>query len=276
MNQWQTLTRDEMLANRSTLRQAAIVTCLSNYFLSGLLLWIGGPALLSGMVFAHATLAAVIWAEAVFKRGCDQRWITTADALLFLPYFVTIWAGHDLLGRLAYDPLFASKILAVGLAALVPSSFRLHLGLMAGVVLQAAAIWMALARQAAISKAEPWLTILFFLVAGWFLIARWQQHEFEKELAELRIKAQALTRVAQTFVAVRHLANTPLQKIKLLNSLLQQGETATPERLAALEHALGELENLLDEFRVYENIVEQGEEEISIDAYAKLARMRPR
>lgn len=57
---------------------------------------------------------------------------------------------------------------------------------------------------------------------------------------------------------------------------MQAGEDATSARLGAPERSIRERENLLDEFRVYENVVEQGEEEISIDAYAKMARMRPR
>lgn len=266
---------NELVGAQRVLWHAALLTGVSNLLFAVLAVRVGASGLITAGIVAHAAVAFGVLAAAAVHRTRSSRWINVADAVLFSPYFFTIWISHGFLAEATYDPLFASKLLAVGIAAIVPCSFRLHLALMAGLVVQAAAIWLRLAREAAPLSAEPWVTGLFFLVAGWFLVARRQQTDFEKELQDLRVKTRALTHVAQAFVAVRHLAHTPLQKVDLLTALLRQGAPVTPERLDILEHAVNELEMLLDEFRRYEDVVEQSAEEISIDAYAKLARMRP-
>src|SRR5262249_36144624 len=67
---------------------------------------------------------------------------------------------------------------------------------------------------------EPWASIAFLLFAMAILVYRVRERRLEQRVIRAQSNAEALTHVARRFLAIRDLANTPLQTIEATAALL--------------------------------------------------------
>jgi hypothetical protein len=197
----------------------------------------------------------------VISQGLLSRWkILIADVILLTPSFITVWESH-LLGSnsgVLFDQLFAPKILMLGWALFVPSSYLLHILYLTGLGVESVFIWndMSVAAKAPFVPAEPAFTAMAFFIGLVFIVARWRKEKIERELIALRARTLVLTDVARLFLSIRDRANTPLQNLFLIMERLERGESPSPRMIAAMRRSLEKINSLHGEFSCYEDLVE--------------------
>jgi hypothetical protein len=197
----------------------------------------GVPDMPNWPAYASMALGLVLFAVLMARRrGLSARWCSTAFVVNALSIVVALWIRDDAYARVHdhWAPFQANKLGGLVVALLAPE-------LWAGVVCVVAYAGSALAHWALFPPAvrhhlavgEPWPTIIFGLFA--FVLLGYHVRRLALEREVTRVHA---------VLAVRDLANTPLQIIELSASLLRAG-TADPEtNLDRIDRAAARLRDL--------------------------------
>jgi signal transduction histidine kinase len=175
----------------------------------------------------------------------------------------------------SWPPFQANKLGVMTVALLAPS---LWAGLVSIASLAGAAVLEFLlaprGTSARFGLAEPWTTAVFAVFAVVLLGQRLYWLRREQALAQRDTERSVLERLARVSMAVRDLANTPLQTIRLSSALLRARapELATP--IERIERATQRLAALGATFSKEAETVEREHPELSFDALATLRSER--
>jgi hypothetical protein len=262
--------RSESAGIRRSLTHGVYLTVCGNLLMAAILGPWAAPRPVITLLGAHAALAAGVFAFLRFRPRLTAGWVNALDALLIVPYFLSIWVAQGRLELAGLDHLLAPKLLAFGWAFVVPKSYRLHALFILGLGVEGVLIWF---RQQALgattAAAEPGFTVLAVWMALSLLVLRYRQRAYEHQVVELRTRNAVLSEVAGLILRVRDRANSPLQRLVLAGELLERGRPASAAVVASIRQSVAELEALHAQFQGFEPFVAWQPEHLRLDPERK-------
>jgi hypothetical protein len=217
---------------------ASVIAALAFRHVPGLSLWQDFQ-----MTFVACLMAGLLFLQRKKPRApvCGTAFITIVASMM-----VTMTVNQYQLsvsGRAFFLPLAGHKAMLLVIGFIAPPPWLGALSISAltlGGILQT----MLLAPGAVPFRGEPLVTCAIAGVAAGLLVMRTRARATERALAITRAEAMAAERLAMTFLAIRDLANTPLQTLTSSTSLLELREGADLELVARMKRALAQLERL--------------------------------
>jgi hypothetical protein len=219
----------------------------------------------------NLVLLAPLWLERKTPR------LTTGLVgwgLAALPLVVVWWALIRVRGahQHEWEPLLRQKAMFVVMALFAPP--RLWLGLMVVAFLAADALleyWVGgLARLPTLWTHEPWATLVACFIGMLLMLVRTRDLSRERQEVARIERLQATEEVARMSLAVRDLANTPLQALLTSLALLEKNCPAAHPFLPPMQRALDRLTELNALLRRYE--LPAGSAAVSLDSEALLGK----
>lgn len=98
--------------------------------------------------------------------------------------------------------------------------------------------------KAQVASAEPWPILGFGLVAVLALVYRFRRAQLEQEIARIQAQNFAIKRLANAFLNIRDLMNTPLQVIELSIGLLRDSNQPPKPILDRIDRAAQSLREI--------------------------------
>ncbi|MGZ3449933.1 MAG: hypothetical protein ACXVEF_10075 [Polyangiales bacterium] len=230
----------------------------------GIALW---TAVVPGL--ASASLFVVLW---LLRSKPNRRlaaivFVVNAACLSF-----AMFMRDPLYARVPHwVPFQEAKLACIAAALLAPGIWSAFAGI--GVHLASTLLVVATLdpRVRATIAFEPTGSIAFAIVGGVIAFHRQRRLALERDVTAAYADVRAADRLARTILAVRDLANTPIQTIELCSELLRlQGTQAPPsvyDRLARATERLRALSRLLLE---YEEAMDWQSADTALDAEAVL------
>jgi hypothetical protein len=244
------------LAWRNVTVAAALIAVAQLAFVA-IDLWVHGVTTLLPLRMGHAALATALLTYLLVRRGQPATTAATvAFAAIATPLLLIFWVSEVEMARsgLLWAPLVGMKLSFLGIALLTPGPLWLGAGLIGALAAESVALWVTLdfaSHPGAAAAGEPWVTVVFGLVAAVLLVWRDRHRHLIQEYTRARTEAVALERLAQQYLAMRDLANTPLQTLKLGLTLLERDSPDSAPLLARMRRAvegLGQLTALLTRY----------------------------
>jgi hypothetical protein len=205
------------------------------------------PAVLSGLVglmllmvlFSRRNTPSVEWASVLYMVNTGS--VVTALLLTNLQF-----AASDL----NWEPFQASKLGCLIAAMVAPGFWVGLLSILAhclGALVQFE-FFLAAEMKTNIAAAEPWPIIAFGLAGILALVYRFRRVLLEQEVARIQAQNFAIKRLANAFLNIRDLMNTPLQVIEFaVDELRNSNELhkTTLDRIERSVQILTEINSLL-------------------------------
>lgn len=202
--------------------------------------------------------------------------------VLTLPLFPLFWVAEaEMLARgLPWAPFVGHKLVIVGLAVLMPGPPVFAMILIGAISLQVVTQYYAfgIAEPASfISAGEPWVTLVYAGV-GVFLVAfRYHHRQIARQAARARAQAEALGEIARFLLALRDMANTPIQALEIDTAILERRHPESAEALKRMRQEVGQLREMSRILARYDAAARWDPGEESFDAPSAmqwLARMQ--
>jgi hypothetical protein len=230
------------------------------------------PRVASALV--GAGLLVLLWAR--WKRpsvafGSAAFLVNTAAIVTEL----VLTAPHYAQSR-NWIPFQANKLGALTVPLLVPELWVGMLGVLAysgSAVIQYELFDPAIRRN--IGFGEPWTSVAFGVFAMVLMVYRWRWSAMERNLARAQAEAAALDRMAHTLLAVRDLANTPLQTIELTVGLLGESHPELAPQLERIRSSLTALKDLDQILKSHESALRWRRGDESLDSILQIAHDHP-
>src|SRR5262249_40974082 len=89
-----------------------------------------------------------------------------------------------------------------------------------------------------VADAEPWPLLAFALAGVVALVYRFRRAQLEQEIAQIEAQSFAIQRLANAFLNIRDLINTPLQVIELSIDLLRKSNHANKPVIDRIDHSM--------------------------------------
>jgi hypothetical protein len=239
---------------------------------------ISGPALRILQAFGILLSGSVLLWLRAGQLSFTRRQSNALFLLVLAPTVVMTWLIDDARSNASahWVPYEPSKLSALTLAIIAPPGWPIGLATIL-VFIGAALLHHAVlsdAIRARMSSGEPFGTIAygaFALVLLWF---RQRSYTMRGELERARAEKVSLERVARVAIALRDLANTPVQTLELV---LQRLRTRAPDlelQTERMGRALERLRRLNDILGPYESAVVWDGEASTVDRELSIAKAR--
>jgi hypothetical protein len=196
-------------------------------------------------------------------------WLSlVAFAATLAPFLVTFWFADQRLETIGHPwvPFLRHKLAAFVIALLAPGEVLVG-GVMI-VLIAAATVAEYYVGELRFSqympREEPWFTVIICFVALVLLVHRVHRFGVERQLIRAQSDAARVRQVARLSLAVRDLANTPLQTLEIGIALLRRGVN-TPELEERMARALDRLRELNRVMSGYEGDTTWQKEDESFD-----------
>jgi hypothetical protein len=198
--------------------------------------------LMSSAVGLAILLWLIVVRNRVSVRACSIAFVINA-AVIITAFWITSGAYVD--SREPWIPFQANKLGSLAVALLAPE-------LWAGIVSILGYIGTGLLRlwlfepdvRARVATGEPWVLVAYGLMAAALLGYRLRSVAMERRIALAQAEAQAKEELARSMLALRDLANTPLQTIGLVSQLIRLRAPAQAGLLDRIDRALERLRGL--------------------------------
>jgi hypothetical protein len=163
--------------------------------------------------------------------------------LLFL--WSTLATEHEAMGAV-FEPLLRERAAMLIIAVLTPRQAWVTYVLIGAFVVESLAEYLIPSVGATVNfrPAEPWITFGAAILAAWIARSRARLLTRERTLARELREARDAARLAEMALAVRDLANTPLQVIELQVALLETRHHPAPPEVGRIRRALRRLSEL--------------------------------
>lgn len=224
----------------------------------------------------HASLCVAVLGVLLLRRHIPTvRLGVTSFLVVGLPLFAVVWldeAERAASGAL-WAPFVGPKLAVLGVAFLAPGPLWLGTVLIAALSVETVVLALRYGLAASspqIVHGEPWITLVYAVIAFGILFHRHRRQEAERAAAVARAEREVLARLARVFLAMRDLANTPFQTLALNVDLLREQHPGATVQLDRMDRALDRLKELNRLLSAYESATrwEPGDE--SFDAIAVL------
>jgi hypothetical protein len=240
-------------------------------------------AIAEGAVPAIAFLAKVIFDGAMLaqlvrtRHRPSRRRATWLLILLFATSLPLICSNQLLLMRLQrpYTPFLGHKVAMVALGITAASRFGLSLALILVTAIAALALYVGLdlaAHKDVTPIVEPWVTMVFLLIALLSLWMREQRRVASLRLLRAETQATALHRRARMVLALRDRINSPLQI--LVVSAGRTDSQLPAESRKRIQDAVSQLTRLSRQLSRLDALIPERSQTPSLDADRELRRTR--
>jgi hypothetical protein len=232
--------------------------------------------LLSRLAHVGWCLACLGWLVAR-RRQASTRELAALFVIAGAPLFYVFWL--DEMGRAAlpgfWIPFTGPKLSVFGVALLAPS---LWLGTVLIVLFAVETVALAmlfhLAGRPEVAAGEPWVTLVYSAIAFGLLFDRVRRRLAEQAAVRAQARSEAMARLARVALAVRDLANTPLQTL-VVNAALLRERPGAPEPTARMNRAFDQLRELNRVLARLESSAAWAPGDESFDALEVLLREAP-
>jgi hypothetical protein len=193
---------------------------------------------------AHVAIASVALALLLVARP-SIRTAEVSFALVAVPFLpVLLMSEVVFAARMEVrDHAGWYQLTMLGIASLAPADPLLPSLLIVALGVQRVVLRFLLG-SAPVAPGEPWITLIYAVIAVGMLLSRARRREAVERAARAMAHAAALERVARLLLAVRDRANTPLQTIALGTAIVKRRGTAEPRVTAAMDRAVRRLRRL--------------------------------
>lgn len=164
-------------------------------------------------------------------------------------------------------PFQSTKVACIAAAMLAPQlwSAFVGIGIHAGSALLVLAKLDPRLRETI--ALEPLATLAFALIGSVLAFDRHRRLSLERQVAMARADAVAAEHLARTILAIRELANTPIQTIEFCNELLRTTEeSAHPAILERIDRSTARLREVSQLLREYESSARWGSDDAAMNA----------
>jgi hypothetical protein len=215
-------------------------------------------------------VAAVLLAILVARRHERRVWVANLVFLVSAFTIVTaLWFSNRFYaesGR-AWVPFQANKLGMLTVALLAPQLWvgLLSIGGYAGAAVAQLATFSA-ATQARIALGEPWATIAIGAFAAVLFAYRLKRIAVEREVVRAQTEKAAMADFARRLLAIRDLANTPLQTIAFASASARIEHPEIATTLDRIDRAIADIKALDERLRAYERELTWMPGEESFDA----------
>jgi hypothetical protein len=110
--------------------------------------------------------------------------------------------------------------------------------------------------KAQVAAAEPWPMLAFALAGVLALVYRFRGAQLQQELARIEAQDFAIKRLAQAFLNIRDLMNTPLQVIELSIDLLRKSNDPNKRIIDRIDRSMERLREINSVLIQHENEIE--------------------
>jgi hypothetical protein len=202
-------------------------------------------------------IMAPLFAIMVLLRGRKSRALDNAAFLIVLAVVLAAaYANNQQLamGASRFEPFLACKLALVAIALLAPADLWVALvGMASAALLPIVAFfgWPVEVQRRA-PQPEPWTVLVYLVTAAVVLFYRRHQWAVHDQLTRLQAQAAANERYMRKFLAVRDMANSPLQAIEHTTEFLRvRFPDAAPQidRMSRSLDRLRQLSAALDRFQ---------------------------
>ncbi len=226
-------------------------------------------------------VCAVLWLWALARK---PRPSLAFGAAMFLALNVTITfaltiSAHRLASTgLDWVPFRARQLGAMTIALLAPSPTWVGVVAIVGVIGSAVVQYELFSPevQATLPYGDPWSSIFFGTFALVLLVYRRRADAKERELVRAQTEAESYQRYARAMLALRDLANTPLQTLTNIVELLRSRTSERDETVERLARTVGRLTELERATRPFEDELEWQPGDEAWDPREILRGTRPR
>jgi hypothetical protein len=233
-----------------TRRSAITVTVLTLFFV--IMGYLDFPAKSGPLVVLRmASVGWSLWLLAMLIRQGTHpglwfsRVVVGLAPLPLLPIFWLTAQEHSI-RNLPLELFIRENVCSVVWAVVAPPNVAVSAAVIVAFSSQSLILfwWGGIPLDRPITRMEPWTTL--FVGFGSLLLAFYRAH---RQRGEVRMivaaeRATALAQLARAFLAVRDLANTPLQTIEVALALLSERYPAAGELTIKIEHSLIRLRDL--------------------------------
>jgi hypothetical protein len=234
----------ESLRTRNAWR-AAMTSCLINAVGTPLDLWVGRHAELPRWpVLACAAFGAVGAAVLLFRRTASIAFSSSVFVLQAMAVSSVLWVISPAWAAtgVPWTPFQANKLGMLIVAAMGPELLPGLIGI--GCFALAALLRLGLLEGAPTAADEPGVFFIFMVVAVVLLAMRVRGAASERALARARADVATSTELNHRLLALRDLANTPLQTIEVGVAMLSSRHPEARSVTAALERAVLRMRDL--------------------------------
>jgi hypothetical protein len=203
------------------------------------------------LIAASASLV-VLW----MTRASPSARVAQATMLVVLaPACAYFWFNDSLRAAqgACWDPFEGNKVAALACALLAPPSIAVGLVIIGGFAASALIHFamMSEAARASMAAGEPFTTLAYTGIAVAIFVYRLRSVALEDEVSRAHAEAALMHEVALISLAVRDLANTPVQTLEVLRGLLLKPGadlSVIEQRMTRALDRLNELQSLLSRY----------------------------
>lgn len=243
---------------------AASAIGVSGWYVIGVTtnLWHWVPTLLLG---GSLSLLFIFYRNFPLTIGNALFLLATATLMFSISYQTYIVAA---LGRWSPIAFFGYKLLALAVALVAPASAWSAYLIISFCALNPTIQTLVASPviRANYSIAEPWVSVIYAVVALFVLRHRYRTIELERRVGALEAERRAVDHMARIFLGMRDLTNSPLQAIELTTALLKEGQLTAAEAVSHLEKSMDRLEGFSRILTLYEKNMDWSKGDLSFDA----------
>jgi hypothetical protein len=226
----------------------------------------------AGILYLSGAVSLLLGALLYLERRAPTMWLGNA-VMLVNNFFIliAIWQTSEFIWRNAGDigpGVSVYRLGALTAALLCPPSF--WVGLVSIVAFLTTQFVQIALLPGPLPPAEPWVTTLYGCFAIGLLLYRRHAAQLDREAIRSHAEAVALERIARKFLAVRDLANTPLQTLMITTGLLRQQPGQAAEIVPRMDRNLERLRQLMQTLASYETDLKWRPGDESFDAMTVL------
>ena len=200
------------------------------------------------VALAYLAVAAILWTRPRASLLTSSL-LTLAANLALLPL---LWHAVSIVvasGR-PWTPFQGAKVAALVIALFAPEVPWLQVTSVVAIIGESVVQYASFSAEirARLAMDEPISTFVYAGLALMLFFYRYRRYEVARQAARVRAEAASLQRLAQSFLAVRDLTNTPLQTLQLSVETIGRHHPELAAEVARMKRSLArlaELERLL-------------------------------
>jgi hypothetical protein len=193
----------------------------------------------------HVGICVLALSALVIRRETvSQAFLTAIMLVVVVPLFVVVWMAQAerTSAGLVWSLFLGEKVVVLAIPELALQPLWLGFVLIVGFVLET--VIQTAGLRGSLTPGEPWMTMAVGGVAMLLLLHRMQRLAAERAAARSLGHAEALARLTRTLLAIRDLANTPLQTLEWSAKLLRAPNVDVARVAARMDRALERLRTL--------------------------------
>jgi hypothetical protein len=214
-------------------------------------------SMLTGVRIAQA-VCGTVWLLVLLREWQEPRLHLSLAAFGFAPLlqlvgFSVLAVAHEAAG-MSFEPLMRQRVAIVLIAVLTPRQLWVAVLMIAAFAVEACLEYWSpgLGASKNFAPYDPWVTLGTAAFGFWIAYSRVRLLSRERTLQIQLHEAADAARMGKMALAIRDLANSPLQVIELQLTLLEERRQPAPPETGPMRRALSRLKELSRMLGTYE------------------------